>query len=150
MANQFGGPSRRGRWILVLWGHSPWSPSIPSSSTSLRLCEIERNLQRMDGLCPVALVCLGHYYLQALLSPFSPRWWLLGPPPECLSWFCLVRHSTAATKVWTCLLRAVVCGSSPWILLVVTIERVNTIQLFVREMIVWLYKSKFPTDGANW
>ena len=54
------------------------------------------------------------------------------------SWFCLVRHSTATAKVLTCLSRAVVCGSSPWTLLAVTIKRVSTMQLFVREAIVWL------------
>ena len=38
---------------------------------------------QMDDLYPVALVCLGRYYLLDLLGPFSQRWYLLGPPPEC-------------------------------------------------------------------
>ena len=54
------------------------------------------------------------------------------------SWFCLVRHSIVVVKVWTCLSRAVGRGLSPWTLLVVTIERVSTMQLFVREAMVWL------------
>ena len=47
------------------------------------------------------------------------------------SWFYLVRRSTAVARVWTCLSRVVVCGSSPWLLLMVTIERVSTMQFFV-------------------
>ena len=41
-------------------------------------------------------------------------------------------------RVWTCLSRAVGRGSSPWTLLVVTIDRVSTMQLYVWEVIVWL------------
>ena len=54
------------------------------------------------------------------------------------SWFCLVRRFAAPVRVWTCFSRVVVCGSSPWTLLVVAIEQVNTMQLFVWEAIVWL------------
>ena len=43
------------------------------------------------------------------------------------SWFCYVRHSTVAKRVWTCLSNAVDCsGSSPWRLLVVAIKQVST------------------------
>ena len=63
------------------------------------------------------------------------------------SWFYFVRHSTAVARVWTCLSRAVVYGSSLWLLLMVTIERVSTMQFFVWEAIVWL--TRFPIDGAN-
>ena len=46
------------------------------------------------------------------------------------SWFCFVRHSTTAMRVWTYLSNAVdLDGSSPWPLLVVAIERVSTMQL---------------------
>ena len=41
----------------------------------------------------------------------------------------------AAARVYTSLSRAIVHGSSPW-LLVVAIERVSTIQLLVREVVV--------------
>jgi len=61
------------------------------------------------------------------------------------SWFCLVRCSTTVVRVWTCLFRVVGHDSSPWTLLVVTIERVSTIQLFVRVAFVWLTsRSRFP------
>ena len=40
-----------------------------------------------------------------------------------------------AARFCTYLSRAVIRGSSPW-LLVVAIERVSTIQLFVREVVV--------------
>ena len=46
------------------------------------------------------------------------------------SWFCLVRRSTIAVRVWTCLSKVVVRGSSSWLLVVVAIERVSTMQLF--------------------
>ena len=49
------------------------------------------------------------------------------------SWFYLVRRSIAAMRVWTYLSRVVGRSSSPWTLLVVAIERVNTMQIFVRE-----------------
>ena len=60
--------------------------------------------------------------LSALVLSYSFRWWL-GPVflwRNCSSksWFCLVTHSTAAARVCTCLSRAVVCGLSPWLLLV--------------------------------
>ena len=63
---------------------------------------------------------------------------------------CLVRHSTATTRVYTCLSRAVVRGSSP-LLLLVAIERVSTMQLLVWKALIWLLllSRPFPTDGAN-
>ena len=96
-----------------------------------------------------------------LVPPFSADAlcsspWLLSPTflwhsYSSRSWFCLVRHSTAAARVCTCLARATVHGSSSvWLL--VAIERVSTIQLFVWEMVIWLllfYSLNFPTDGAN-
>ena len=47
--------------------------------------------------------------------------------------FFLVRRSTAAVRVYTCLLRVVGHSLSSWTLLVVSIDRVSTMQLFVRE-----------------
>ena len=41
-------------------------------------------------------------------------------------------------RVWTWPSRAVVCGSSPWTLLMVAIERVSTMQVYVWEAIIWL------------
>ena len=92
--------------------------------------------------------------LLSALVPFCSSTWLLGPVflwhgYTSKSWFCLVRRSTIAARVCTCLSRAVVCGSSPWWLLV-TIERVSTIQLFVWEVVVWLLLRVFPKDGANY
>ena len=73
--------------------------------------------------------------LLSTLVPFCSSPWLLGPASLWHSyssrlWFCLVRHSTATTRVCTCLSRVVVRGSSSvWLL--VAIDRVSTIQLFV-------------------
>ena len=91
--------------------------------------------------------------LLSTLVPSYPSLWLLGPTfllrnYSSRSWFYLVRRSTAVARVYTCLSRAVVRGSSPWLLLVV-IEQVSTIQLFVWEVVVWLL-SFFPTNGTNW
>ena len=55
------------------------------------------------------------------------------------SWFCLVRRSTATTKVCTCLSRTAAQVSLSW-LLVVAIKHVSTIQLFAQEE---------PTDNAK-
>ena len=43
---------------------------------------------------------------------------------------CLVRHSTATTRVYTCLSRVVVRGSSS-LLLLVAVERVSIMELLV-------------------
>ena len=98
----------------------------------------------------------GHSSLLEALLPFGPSWyllsvlvpswsssWVLCPvflKCSCFSrlWFCLVRRSTTAVRVWTYLSRVVGCDSSPWTLFVVAIERVSTMQLYVRESIVWL------------
>ena len=65
------------------------------------------------------------------------------------SWFCLVRRSTAV-RVWTCLFRAVGRGLSPWLLMVVAIEWVSTMQLFVRDAIIWLTKLRtFPQTAPT-
>ena len=64
------------------------------------------------------------------------------------SWFYLVRGSTATARVWTCLSWAVVHGSSPWLLVVVAIEQVSTMQLFVRKAVNRAYLL-FPTNDAN-
>ena len=75
---------------------------------------------------------------------------ILWPSCSSKSWFCLVRHSTFAARVYSCLLRAVVHGSSP-LLLLVAIERVSAIQHFVWEVVIWLLLfSPFPTNDANW
>ena len=58
---------------------------------------------------------------QSRRSTLVPSWsssWLHCPTflwHNCSSksWFCLVRHSTAATRVYTCLSRAVARGLSP-------------------------------------
>ena len=116
-------------------------------------------ISAMDGRLVSSLSCL----LGAFL-PFGPsRSLFLALVPCCSypwllslaflwhscsfrSWFCLVRHSTAASKVCTCLSRVVVHGSSPvWLL--VAIKQVSTIQLFVWEVVIWLY---FSIEGANW
>ena len=91
--------------------------------------------------------------LLSVLVPSCSFSWLLGPASlwrscSSKSWFYLVRHSTATVRVCTCLSRAVVRGSS---LLLVAIKRVTTIQLFVREVVVWnLAYFLFSIDGANW
>ena len=122
-------------------------------------CAVSVTDERLVSCC----FCL----LEALL-PFGPSWFLLSAPvpswsfpqllgptflwPSCSSksWFCLVRHSTFAARVYSCLLRAVVHGSSP-LLLLVAIERVSTIQHFVWEVVIWLLLfSPFPTNDANW
>ena len=90
--------------------------------------------------------------LLGALLPSGPSWFLFSTMVPCWSsswvlsvvffwhkcssrsWFCLVRHSTVAARVWTCLSRAVVHNSSPWLLVVVAIERVSTMQLFVRKV----------------
>ena len=92
------------------------------------------------------------------LVPSCSSSWLLGPASlwrncSSKSWLHLIRHSTVVARVCTCLSRAVVCGSSPWWLLV-TIERVSTTQLFVREVVVWLllresFPHTAPTDDAK-
>ena len=100
-----------------------------------------------------ALLPFGHswYLLFALVPSWSSSWVLcpmfLWRSCSSRSWFCLVRRSTAAVRVWTCLSRVVGHNLSHWTLLVVAIERVSTMQLYVREAIVWLI---FPTDGTNW
>ena len=93
------------------------------------------------------------WFLFLTLVPFCSSLWLLGPAflwPKCSSrsWFCLIRHSTIAAWVCTYLSRAVVHGSSPWLLLF-AIKQMSTIQLFVWEVVVWL-TSLFPTEEANW
>ena len=80
---------------------------------------------------------------RSLLSALVPSCsfpWLLGLASlwrscSSRSWFCLVRHSTAAARVCTYLSRAVMRGSS---LLLVAIRRVSTMQLFFSEAIVWI------------
>ena len=94
--------------------------------------------------------------LLGALLPFGPSWYLLSVlvpswssswvlclaflKHSCSSrlWFCLVRRSTTAVRVWTYLSRVVGCDSSPWTLFVVAIERVSTMQLYVWEVIVCL------------
>ena len=88
---------------------------------------------------------------RSLLSALMPSYsslWLLGPTSlwcNCSSrlWFCLVRRSTTTARVCTCILRAIVHGSSPWLLLV-AIEWVNNIKLFVWEVVIWLLLFSFP------
>ena len=141
----FGGSTRRGRLTPLPWGSSSWSSSFPSSCISATICG--GAISAMNG----RLVSCRSYLLRALLPsgparspllamcwglvPFCSSPWLLGlaflwRSYSSRSWFCLVRHSTAAAKVCTCLSRAIMRGSSPWFLLV-AINRVSTIQLFV-------------------
>ena len=89
--------------------------------------------------------------LFSTLVPSCSSLWLLGPASLWCSyssktWFCLVRHSTAAARVCTCLSRAAVHGSSlVWLL--VAIERMSTIQLFFWGVVIWLllfYFLRFP------
>ena len=72
--------------------------------------------------------------LRLELSSWFSSWTLCPASLWCScssrSWFCFVRRSTTAMRVWTCLYNAVDRGgSSPWKLLVVAIERVSTMQL---------------------
>ena len=82
------------------------------------------------------------FLLSALVPSWSSSWVPIAAFFRCScssrSWFYLVRCSTATVRVWTCLSRVVGHGSFPWTLLVVAIKRVSTMQLFVREAIVWL------------
>ena len=70
----------------------------------------------------------------ALESPRSSTILLSAFQCSCSSktWFCLVRRSTAAVRTYTCFSRAVSCGLSSGILLMVAIDRVSTMQLFCR------------------
>ena len=90
---------------------------------------------------------------RSALVPYRSSSEILCPAFQCScsskTWFCWVRHSTAAVRVCTYLSRAVSRGSSSWTLLVVSIDRVSTMQLFVREAFAMTYKA-VPTDGANW
>ena len=77
------------------------------------------------------------FLLLALVPSWSSSWVFSAAFFWCSyssrSWFYLVRHSTTATRVWTYLSRVVVRGLSPWLLVVVAIEWVSTMQLFVQE-----------------
>ena len=97
--------------------------------------------------------------LLSTLVPSYPSLWLLGPTfllrnYSSRSWFCLIRHSTIATRVCTYLSRAVVHGLSPWLLLF-AIKQVSTIQLFVWEVVVCLllqscsFLQTVPTNDAK-
>ena len=57
------------------------------------------------------------------------------------TWFCWMRHSMAAIRVCTYLLRAVSCGLPSWTLLMVAIDRVSTMQLFVKEELAVTYNT---------
>ena len=87
-----------------------------------------------------------------LLSALVPSWsssWVFNAAffwrsYSSRSWFCLVRCSTVTVRVWTCLSKAVARSLSPWLLVVVVIERVSTMQLFVREAVSMTYLLLFP------
>ena len=70
----------------------------------------------------------------ALKSPRSSAILLSAFRCSCSSktWFCLVRRSTTAIRTCTCFFRAVGCGSSSRILLMVAINQMSTMQLFCR------------------
>ena len=70
----------------------------------------------------------------ALESPRSSAILLSAFRCSCSSktWFCLVRRSTTAIRTCTCFFRAVGCGSSSRILLMVAINQMSTMQLFCR------------------
>ena len=84
----------------------------------------------LSALLPSGLSCSLRSELSSWFS-----YWTLCPVSlwrSCFSrsWFCFVKHSTAAMRVWTYLSNAVDRdGSSPWKLLVVAIEQVSTMQL---------------------
>ena len=117
----------------------------------------------MNSWCLVALVYTRHCYLLVLLGPSFQCWCPFAPLRDCWaqhpfgvaiprSWFCLLRRSTATARVYTCLLRVVMRGSSP-LLLLVAIELVSTIQLSVWKVVIWLLLFSFsqtvPTDDAK-
>ena len=67
------------------------------------------------------------------------------------TWFCFVRHSTAAVRICTCFSRAVGHDSSSWTLLMVAIDRVSTMQLFCRGSVscgLWHYL-RFPQTAPT-
>ena len=70
----------------------------------------------------------------ALVPSWSPLWLFSAAffwrSCSSKSWFCLVRCSTAAARVWTYLSRAIMGGSSSQMSLVVAIEWVSIMQLF--------------------
>ena len=109
----------------------------------------------MGGLHFVAPVCLGRYYPLVPPDLIARRWYPPGPLLEqcpafrcsCSSkiWFYLVKRSTAVTRVYTCLSRADGRDSSLWMLLVVAIDRVSTMQLFVWEALTMTYKFSQPS-----
>ena len=70
----------------------------------------------------------------ALKSPRSSAILLSAFRCSCSSktWFCLVRRSTTVIRTCTCFFRAVGCGSSSRILLMVAINQMSTMQLFCR------------------
>ena len=116
---------------------------IMKSIRSFIICISTTMYGRAAYVADRQLVSYRSSLLRALL-PFEPSWslfsalvpswsssWVLSPAffwrnYSFRSWFCLVRHSTTVARVWTCLSRVVVRGSSPWLLLVVAIERVST------------------------
>ena len=138
----------------------PLRAFIMKSNLSFNICisatMCSGSVFAMDGRLVSCRSCLLRALLpsgpsRSLLSALIPSCsslWLLGPTflwrsYSSRSWFCLVRHSTTMARFYTCLLRAVMCGSSPWLLLV-AIERVNTIQLFFWEVVIWLLLFSFP------
>ena len=84
----------------------------------------------LGALLPSGLSCslcseLSSWFSSWTLCPVS-----LWRSYSSRSWFCFMRRSTTAIRVWTCLSNVVDRGNlSPWKLLVVAIERVSTMQL---------------------
>ena len=88
-----------------------------------------RRSSRLGALLPSGPSRFRH---SALESPRSSAILLSAFRCSCssITWFCLVRRSTAAVRTYTCFSRAVGCGSSTRTLLMVAIDRVSTMQLF--------------------
>ena len=116
--------------LVTMWGET-------KSMTDRWLVSCHSSLLRV-------LLSSGPYWflLSALVPFWSSSWVSITTFFWCncssRTWFYLVRRSTAAMRVWTCLSRAVGRGSSPWLLVVVAINRVSTMQLLSGKRWIWL------------
>ena len=128
------------RSFIICISATMWGGTVSAADGRLLSCH--------SGLLGALLPFSPSWPLLSVLVPFWSSSWVLSRAFfwhswSSRSWFCLVRHFTIAARVWTYLLKVVGRGLSPWTLLVVTIKRVSTMQLFVWEAIIWL-TSRLP------